>query len=120
MYKRQAQNGAIEPLVLLLSGASPQVQIAAAAALRNLAENNNDNQEFIARANDGEGVNALVEMAHGGNAEAQEEAIGALQNLATNSAINPKLLDGLPGVNSSSYWSEVLEEHSKFGDTLGV
>ena len=35
----------------------------AAAALRNLSENNNDNQEFIARAREGSGVKALLAMA---------------------------------------------------------
>ena len=85
--------------------------MAAAAALRNLADNNNDNQEFIARAFDGGGVKALLAMAHGGKADAQEEAVGALLNLAANNAIHGKLLDGLPGTNSL-YWREVLEEHS--------
>ena len=70
------------------------MKVVAAAALRNLSENNNDNQEFIARAREGSGVKALLAMAKSDSEEAREEAQGALQNLATNNAIDPLVAMG--------------------------
>ena len=86
------------------------MQLAAAAALRNLSENNNDNQEFIARASDGDGVKALLAMVTSGSKGAQEEAQGALQNLATNNAIDPLVAMGAkafdPDDDTNPNWGE--------------
>ena len=90
------------------------MQLAAAAALRNLSENNNDNQEYIARASDGDGVKALLVMAKSGSKIAQEEASGCLQNLATNNAIDPLVAMGAkefdPDDDTNPNWGDADAE----------
>jgi len=79
-----AQAGGIGPLIALLGDGTPAGREAAAATLRNLATNN-DNQLTIAKMG---GISPLIALLGNGTPGGREQAAAALKNLAADNVEN--------------------------------
>ncbi|CAG62469.1 uncharacterized protein GVI51_M03245 [Nakaseomyces glabratus] len=78
-YVRQVSRDVLEPILILLQSQDPQIQVAACAALGNLAVNN-ENKLLIV---DMGGLEPLINQMMGTNVEVQCNAVGCITNLAT-------------------------------------
>lgn len=78
-YVRPVSRDVLDPILILLRSADPQIQVAACAALGNLAVNN-DNKLLIV---DMGGLKPLINQMMGENVEVQCNAVGCITNLAT-------------------------------------
>ncbi|CCD24441.1 protein anchor VAC8 NDAI_0D01270 [Naumovozyma dairenensis CBS 421] len=78
-YVCQVDRKVLEPILILLQSNDSQIQIAACAALGNLAVNN-ENKLLIVEMG---GLNPLINQMMGDNVEVQCNAVGCITNLAT-------------------------------------
>ncbi|QLG71350.1 hypothetical protein HG535_0B03900 [Zygotorulaspora mrakii] len=78
-FVRPVSRDVLEPILILLQSQDPQIQVAACAALGNLAVNN-DNKLLIV---DMGGLEPLISQMMGNNVEVQCNAVGCITNLAT-------------------------------------
>lgn len=78
-YVRQVSREVLEPILILLQSQDPQIQVAACAALGNLAVNN-ENKLLIVEMG---GLEPLINQMMGDNVEVQCNAVGCITNLAT-------------------------------------
>ncbi|CAB4252768.1 similar to Saccharomyces cerevisiae YEL013W VAC8 Phosphorylated and palmitoylated vacuolar membrane protein that interacts with Atg13p [Maudiozyma barnettii] len=78
-YVKPVSRDVLEPILILLQSNDPQIQIAACAALGNLAVNN-DNKLLIVEMG---GLEPLIHEMMGNNVEVQCNAVGCITNLAT-------------------------------------
>ncbi|AGO12312.1 AaceriAEL048Wp [[Ashbya] aceris (nom. inval.)] len=78
-YVRPVDREVLEPILILLQSHDPQIQIAACAALGNLAVNN-ENKILIVEMG---GLEPLIEQMKSNNVEVQCNAVGCITNLAT-------------------------------------
>ncbi|CCH57932.1 hypothetical protein TBLA_0A01330 [Henningerozyma blattae CBS 6284] len=78
-YVRPVSRDVLEPILILLQSQDPQIQVAACAALGNLAVNN-ENKVLIV---DMGGLEPLIKQMMGNNVEVQCNAVGCITNLAT-------------------------------------
>ncbi|AET37586.1 protein anchor VAC8 Ecym_1353 [Eremothecium cymbalariae DBVPG len=78
-YVRPVDREVLEPILILLQSNDPQIQIAACAALGNLAVNN-ENKILIVEMG---GLEPLIEQMKSNNVEVQCNAVGCITNLAT-------------------------------------
>lgn len=78
-YVRQVSRDVLEPILILLQNSDPQIQVAACAALGNLAVNN-ENKLLIVEMG---GLEPLINQMMGNNVEVQCNAVGCITNLAT-------------------------------------
>lgn len=78
-YVRQVSREVLEPILILLQSDDSQIQVAACAALGNLAVNN-ENKLLIVEMG---GLEPLIKQMLGDNVEVQCNAVGCITNLAT-------------------------------------
>lgn len=78
-FVRPVSRDVLEPILILLQSQDPQIQVAACAALGNLAVNN-DNKLLIVEMG---GLEPLISQMMGNNVEVQCNAVGCITNLAT-------------------------------------
>ncbi|SCW02658.1 LAFE_0F11474g1_1 [Lachancea fermentati] len=78
-YVRPVSREVLEPILILLQSNDPQIQVAACAALGNLAVNN-ENKILIV---DMGGLEPLINQMMSSNVEVQCNAVGCITNLAT-------------------------------------
>ncbi|GCF00613.1 vacuolar protein 8 [Zygosaccharomyces mellis] len=78
-YVRPVSRDVLEPILILLQSQDPQIQVAACAALGNLAVNN-ENKLLIVEMG---GLEPLINQMMGNNVEVQCNAVGCITNLAT-------------------------------------
>ncbi|CCF59703.1 hypothetical protein KAFR_0H02940 [Kazachstania africana CBS 2517] len=78
-YVKQVNRDVLEPILILLQNNDPQIQVAACAALGNLAVNN-ENKLLIVEMG---GLEPLISQMMGDNVEVQCNAVGCITNLAT-------------------------------------
>lgn len=78
-YVRPVSRDVLEPILILLQSQDPQIQVAACAALGNLAVNN-ENKLLIVEMG---GLEPLISQMMGNNVEVQCNAVGCITNLAT-------------------------------------
>lgn len=78
-FVRPVDRDVLEPILILLQSNDPQIQVAACAALGNLAVNN-ENKILIV---DMGGLEPLIEQMKSSNVEVQCNAVGCITNLAT-------------------------------------
>ncbi|SCV03313.1 LAMI_0H07162g1_1 [Lachancea mirantina] len=78
-YVRPVSREALEPILILLQSSDPQIQVAACAALGNLAVNN-ENKILIVNLG---GLEPLISQMMSNNVEVQCNAVGCITNLAT-------------------------------------
>lgn len=78
-YVKAVSRDVLEPILILLQSNDPQIQVAACAALGNLAVNN-DNKLLIVEMG---GLEPLIHEMMGNNVEVQCNAVGCITNLAT-------------------------------------
>ena len=78
-YVKPVSRDVLEPILILLQSNDSQIQIAACAALGNLAVNN-DNKLLIVEMG---GLEPLIHEMMGNNVEVQCNAVGCITNLAT-------------------------------------
>ena len=91
-----SEAGAIQPLVMMLTSYSSQMQASAAAALTNLAQNHHENQTVIART--GAIVPLLTGMREGSEA-AKDECAAAILALATDHQGNKDVIVKVGGLD---------------------
>lgn len=78
-YVCEVSREVLEPILILLQSADTQIQVAACAALGNLAVNN-ENKLLIVEMG---GLEPLINQMMGSNVEVQCNAVGCITNLAT-------------------------------------
>ncbi|CCE66058.1 hypothetical protein TPHA_0O00890 [Tetrapisispora phaffii CBS 4417] len=78
-YVRLVDRSVFDPILVLLKSSDPQIQVAACAALGNLAVNN-ENKLLIVEMG---GLKPLINQMMGDNVEVQCNAVGCITNLAT-------------------------------------
>ena len=91
-----AEDGAIPPLVLMLSAPNPEMQTEAAGALANLARNHVDNQLAIGRTG---ALGPMCSIIREGSDEAKYRAASAVWALASNNLSNKDTVAKLGGID---------------------